>query len=173
MDDLNKEVDTSWDSPKLIKKTLDEMPFISISKKETPELTKKLCGNLQTLCGSFCEIRNNNPFLSHGTSITQENLDKNYAKLVVKSTEAIGGFLLSIHDKTLSGEKIKIAYEKNEDFNESFDESFDEKIKVGKEYEFFPSEILFNCDFEAYKQELSEYKLSKENLNKKEINSQN
>lgn len=47
-------------------------------------------------------------------------------------------------------------YEDKTEFNEWFDEKFDENVKVGS-LEYTPSEVLFNTDFESYKNEYNLY----------------
>lgn len=58
-------------------------------------------------------------------------------------------------------DKNEISYIDNKDFNNWYDEGKD-NVKIG-EYEFLPSESLYNNDFQAYKQELEIYKEEKKN----------
>ncbi len=53
-------------------------------------------------------------------------------------------------------------YEDKIEFNEWFDAKFEENIKVGN-LEYIPSEVLFNTDFESYKNELNLYSKEVEN----------
>lgn len=58
--------------------------------------------------------------------------------------------------RDLESDKNKIKYEDNESFNDYYDQNNEEIILSG--IHFKPSEVLYNNDYEAYKEELSDSK---------------
>jgi hypothetical protein len=84
---------------------------------------------------------------------------------LIFSTETVCSFLIEAFetDNPLAEGEKEIKYVDNNEFNEFWDDEFgDFNMAV---YSFSASEILFNCDLNAYKTELSSYSNSDETNN--------
>ena len=81
---------------------------------------------------------------------------------LIFSTETVCSFLIEAFetDNPLAESEKEIKYIDNNEFNEFWDDEFgDFNMAV---YSFSASEILFNCDLNAYKTELSSHSNSNE-----------
>jgi hypothetical protein len=154
--DLGHELTDTRNFPEMVRETLLKIPFIIKLNGRDAEATEKVCKNVLTLCQGLSEFRNNHGFSSHGQDIEEEQADITLAKLIYKSTDVIGGFLLEIHTNFTSLENLKrLYYEDYPDFNEWYDELYGQ-AEIGQ-YNYPSSEALYKTDIEAYKQELIGY----------------
>jgi len=117
--------------------------------------------NIGQQIGNF---RNEIGSTSHGKTIEElksrnQNLDNFTTDFLIHSAELVCCFLIEAFEKVnpLPQEKLLLNYEENEDFNEYWDDLFENYI-MSRDYVFAASEILFNCDFEAYRAELNSFR---------------
>jgi hypothetical protein len=81
-----------------------------------------------------------------------------HALLAAQAADAIVGFLHQVHNQeraTLPG--ARLVFEDSEAFNNYVDDA-NQVVQIF-DLEYRPSEVLFNVDFEAYRELLSSYEL--------------
>jgi len=156
--DLGINLEQRWDLPKVVKMTVEGMPFIKTLNETDAEKTKRICGNLITLSKTIGELRNEYGEISHGQDIySVKKSDEAIAKLSFNVADILCSFLLELHSNFSEIKDMqRFPYEMHEEFNLWFDELQETTIKIGN-LEFRPSKVLYNEDFEAYKEELLNY----------------
>jgi len=161
--DLGKDFDKGWNTPKLVKETLNNLPFLNTLKTKDIDASKKIIGAIITLSHGICEFRNNYSFATHGLDIHEEYSERLYAQLVFDAVKTVGNFILEIHTNlTPISYKERIHYEDYMDFNNWYDEINGDVI-LGT-LKFSASRTLFNNDIEAYKEALNEFRELNEKL---------
>lgn len=159
--DLGFEYNNNWNSQKLLRETLNKLPFLKSLQTKDSESVKKIINGITTLSQGICELRNNNSFITHGKDIREETCEQICAKLVFDAVKTTGNFILEIHTNLTSLlDKRRILYEDYQDFNDWYDKVNGE-VTVGK-LKFSASQTLFNNDVEAYKEALNEFREIKE-----------
>jgi hypothetical protein len=161
--DLGIKFDNSHDLPKIVKITVDGLPFTKSLNQQDAEKTKTMCGNIITLSKTIGEFRNIYGTLSHGRDIeNEEHVEEIISRLIYGSTDIVCSYLIELHTNFSKLKDFKrLDYEDYEDFNSYFDELQETEIIIGA-LTFKPSKVLFNEDFEAWKEELLEFLASKE-----------
>ena len=156
--DLGINLEQKWDLPKIVKSTVEGLPFIKTLNDTDAEKTKRLCGNLVTLSKTIGEIRNEYGQISHGQDLeSSKKADEAISTLSFNVTDILCSFLLDLHANFSDIKDMKrFPYEMHEEFNSWFDELQETMIQIGN-LEFRPSKVLYNEDFEAYKEELLNY----------------
>lgn len=154
--DLGRECDSGWDSPKLIKETLNNLPFLKTILSRDARSAQKIMTSLTTLNQGICELRNNNPYVTHGKDMGADFCDSILAHLVFDSVKTVGMFLLELHSKfTRINEMTRVRYEDHKEFNSWYDEIYGD-VAVGT-FTFSASLTLYNNDIEAYKEAIQDY----------------
>ena len=155
--DLGITLDSEWELPRVVKVTVEGLPFVKSLNERDAERTKTLCGNLVTLSKTIGELRNEYGFISHGQDlVSAKKADEAISKLAYNVADIICAFLLEFHINFSSIVNLKrLNYQDYEDFNEWLDDA-NEKVRLsGSEYLY--SETLFRVDEESYKSALLEY----------------
>lgn len=129
-----------------------------------------ISGSLANIGQNIGNLRNTISPTSHGKTmdeIRERNsaIDELTRDFLIESTIIVAVFLIkSFEDRkhlipgaTLKAEE-ELIYEELEDFNSFWDDAYGE-FKMS-DYSYFASEILFNMDYQAYKTEFKEYKVS-------------
>jgi hypothetical protein len=156
--DLGIEIDSAWNLPKIVKITVEGLPFTKSLNQQDAEKTKTMCGNIITLSKTIGEFRNIYGALSHGKDIeSEEKVEEIISKLIYSSTDIVCSYLIELHTNFSALKDLKrLNYGDYEEFNLYFDESQEKPISIGT-LSFRPSKVLYNEDFEAWKEELLEY----------------
>ena len=115
-------------------------------------------GNLRNDIGMTAHGKTMGELETRNQAISQLSLD-----FLLHSTEIVACFLIELFEtefpKKVEMQEVELKYEDEPDFNEVWDETFGD-FGMG-DYSFTASEILFNCDQQAYEEEL---KIFKENM---------
>lgn len=158
--DLGTDFDKGWDTPKLVKETLNNLPFLKTLQMKDFNSAKKIINSIITLSYGICEFRNSHSFITHGQDIQEEYCEKLYGQLVFDAVKTVSNFILEIHTNLTSiSDKVRIRYEDHDDFNNYYDELYGEVV-LGN-YIFPASQILYT-DREAYKEALNEFRSMEE-----------
>ena len=123
--------------------------------------SSRLLSGLISVAQSIGELRNVYGQTVHGADM--ESLQKEYSEtellekeIAIESTETIALLLIKTFDTSLNyTPNLPIIYHDNSDFNESLDEIWG-SFTVSK-FNYKASEILYNCDIDAYKEELKQF----------------
>lgn len=101
------------------------------------------------------EIRNNAGFVSHGMDVLNPRLTETVSIFASKVTDNIGGFILRCyHNNRNNSLETRIHYEDCTPFNNEFDE--ENPLSIGL-ISLSASRVLFQEDYEAYKETYFEY----------------
>jgi len=101
------------------------------------------------------EIRNNVGFVSHGMDVLNPKLTETVSIFASKITDNIGGFILRCyHNNRNQTLETRIHYEDCSPFNDEFDE--ENPLSIGV-ISLSASRVLFQEDYEAYKETYFEY----------------
>ena len=153
--------DKDDDLPKVFKTVTHIVPFLPVTQTNDASTRKRL---LQTLNGlhtalqGVCELRNACGFASHGSDGPRPMMDGVQALLAAQSADAIIGFLFRVHQQDLSRpQAVLLEYEDNSEFNEWLDEQCEE-VRILSLPPYRPSDVLFNVDWEAYRDLLNDYR---------------
>lgn len=156
--DRGKEVDDKLDAPQLFRETIRYLQIIPDEhpRPEARESVQKTLGALQGIVAGLCELRNKEGFASHGKDAYTKFLESMQAQLAARSADAIVNFLFKAHRSYRAGSApVRLHYEDHAAFNDFLD---DVNIPVIiSDYEFLPSETLFEMDEEAYKDLLTQF----------------
>jgi len=156
--DLGIEIDSTWNLPKIVKVTVENLPFTKSLNQQEAEKTKTICGNIITLSKTIGEFRNIYGALSHGRDVeSEEQVEEIISKLIYSSTDIVCSYLIELHTNFSELKDFKrLNYEDYEDFNLYFDELQESPVSIGS-LVFRPSRVVFDGDFDAYKESLLEY----------------
>jgi hypothetical protein len=150
----------SWDLPKLLKETLNQLRLVPESLREeegVSESLRKVAGGLQTVIQGISELRNTYGFASHGKSFSFQQLEAHQALLVARAADTIVNFIFRVDlEYPASTEAPRPAYEDNPDFNQYVDDN-NEPVRIF-ELEFEPSKVLFEMDPQAYEDYLENFR---------------
>ena len=160
--DLGEDFDKNWSTPRLVKETLNNLPFLRTLQTKDVDSSKKIINSITTLSQGVCELRNNYPFITHGQDIREEYCEKLYGQLVFDAVKTVSNFILEIHTNLTSiSEKSRIHYKDYTDFNDWYDDINGDVI-LGN-LRFSASQTLYNNDKEAYKEALNEFRSMEKN----------
>lgn len=138
----------------LLKKTFDNLPVFVALKTNDVEIAKNIINALGLVGTKIGEFRNRHGFFSHGQDVHTAKFDAYFTDLVIASADLLSSFLISAYHQDHSDNRRPF-YEDYGSFNSWFDENT-EWIEV-RGISFSPSKILFDNDFEAYKEAFNEY----------------
>ncbi len=158
--------------PTLFKNATQSLPFLPVGANTiAPDgtniresLQKTMSGLNQTLLG-VCELRNSLGLVSHGKGGPVPEMASVQAMLVAQAADAIVGFLHRVHTQDgLTKVGARLVYEANREFNAAVDErNSPVLIWFGSGTEAYSldydaSQLLFDSDIEAYRNELENFK---------------
>jgi len=149
------------DFPKIVKQTLEKLPFYSFLSDKDQERTKSIIWSIWNIIKNIWEFRNNYWFYSHWQDLQEEKISIEIAQLISWITDVFVSFFISLHSTDLLN-KSRWYYEDYKDFNDWFD-------AVEPELEVWwiilsPSKVLFNEDIEAYKEKVFNFYNSENEL---------
>lgn len=135
--------------------------------KIAKEYQHLIAGSRQIIEG-FRKIRNKEDSQAHGKSAYQleeakDSIDKIEINFIINCCENLVVFLIDYYEVAFpykAKKQINPLYEDFSDFNKWLDEKY-EVVKVGNEYEYLASEVLFYTDDQAYHNEMLIYEESK------------
>lgn len=139
---------------KLIRSTLLTLRILN------PNQISKFSSGMITVIQNLGELRNLHGDTSHGKKLAEMGLNKfEYisAQFLISAVECIACFLIEYyeHEFPKKSQQNEPQYSDHQIFNDYFDDAF-ETVIFG-DYEFLPSEILFNLDLTAYLAEKQKY----------------
>jgi hypothetical protein len=149
------------DLPKLFKAVTTNLPLLPIAASSEADARKSLVqtlNGLHTALQGVCELRNACGFASHGSSGPRPVMESVQALLAAQAADAIVGFLHRVHSQereTLP--EARPTFADSEAFNNYVDDA-NQVVQIF-DLEYRASEVLFNVDFEAYRELLSSFKL--------------
>lgn len=122
-----------------------------IFRTDLTELGRRIASVSQKLG----EIRNNVGFVSHGMDVLNPKLTETVSVFASKITDNIGGFILRCYyNNKTTNQDTRIHYEDCQPFNAQFDE--ENPISIGV-IALSASKVLYQEDYEAYKETYFEY----------------
>lgn len=142
----------------LMTETINVLAFTNYSDQ-----LKQFGRGFVNIIKNLAEIRNDIALISHGPSIDElhrPKIDQISTLFLLNSIETIACFLIEYYEsefpKQLEKEEIRASeYNDFEEFNLYFDEAYGSVFVA--EYQYPPSEVLFNLDPTAYKTEYQKY----------------
>ncbi|HXO26471.1 MAG TPA: abortive infection family protein [Thermoanaerobaculia bacterium] len=143
--------------PRLFRAVTMNLSLLPVSLSRDAEARKSLAQTLSGLHTSLvgvCELRNAFGFASHGSGEPRPAMESVQALLAAQAADAIVGFLYRIHRQERAPvQASQLVFDDNEAFNGYVDEA-NAVVRIF-ELEYRPSEVLFNCDQQAYRDLLS------------------
>jgi len=143
--------------PRLFRAVTMNLSVLPIALSGDAEARRSLAqtlGGLHTSLLGVCELRNSFGFASHGSGEPRPVMESVQALLAAQAADAIIGFLYRIHRQERAPVKAsKLVFDDNEPFNAYVDEA-NAVVRIF-DLEYRASEVLFNCDQEAYRDLLS------------------
>jgi hypothetical protein len=148
-----------WDLPRLLKETTGKLRLVPDAFETRGDVTgsiKKTLGGLQTIVQGICELRNRQGFASHGRDAFAVQLESVQAALVARAADAVVNFLFRAHNDypALPG-NASLQFSDNRAFNEYVDEA-NPPVQIF-DLSYRPSDVLFNVDLSAYRDQLANY----------------
>lgn len=145
---------------KVFKSATQSLPFLPSAMASNTSARKSLgqtLGGLNTALQGVCELRNAYGFASHGSDGPRQTMEEVHAILAAQTADAIVGFLYRVHCADLARPMTpRLEFDDNPEFNEWIDEGND-LVRILDLPPYRPSEVLFNVDQQAYRDQLSQY----------------
>jgi Abortive infection C-terminus len=143
--------------PRLFKIVTLNLPLLPVALSRDAEARRSLVQTLSGLHTSLqgvCELRNAFGFASHGSERPRPAMESIQALLAAQAADAIIGFLYRIYRQERTAVPVsQLVFDDNEAFNSYVDEA-NAAVRIF-DLEYRPSEVLFNCDEQAYRDLLS------------------
>ena len=143
--------------PRLFRAVTLNLSLLPATLSRDAEARRSLAQTLNGLHTSLvgvCELRNAFGFASHGSEGPRFAMESVQALLAAQAADAIVGFLYRIHRQERAPvQASQLVFDDNETFNGYVDEA-NTVVRIF-DLEYRPSEVLFNCDQEAYRDLLS------------------
>jgi Abortive infection C-terminus len=142
--------------PRLFRAVTMNLSLLPVTLSRDAEARRSLAQTLSGLHTSLvgvCELRNAFGFASHGSGEPRPAMESVQALLAAQTADAIVGFLYRIHRQERAPQSSRLVFDDNEAFNGYVDEA-NAVVRIF-ELEYRPSEVLFNCDQQAYRDLLS------------------
>jgi Abortive infection C-terminus len=134
--------------------TLPLLPVALSSDADARRSLTQTLNGLHTALQGVCELRNAFGFASHGAGAPRPAMESFQALLAAQTADAIVGFLYRIHcQERTPMQPSQLVFADHEAFNAYVDEA--NAIVRIFELEYRPSEVLFSCDQQAYRDLLS------------------
>jgi len=157
--DRGHEYKASADLPQLIRSTMDLVCIIPDEVEDSSEAKKSLqktINGIMTSIQGICELRRLFGEASHGRDAYFTQLETDHALMVARSADVIVSYLFRMHKAfPLSYTNARLFYGVYSDFNDWIDEQND-AVRIF-DFEYKPSEVLFNIDRVAYQDLLSRF----------------
>ena len=158
--DLGQVVDLGWETPRLVKETINQLRLISHhynASDEAERSLRKLTSGLSNIAQGLCELRNHHGMAAHGHDALSERLGDRQALLAAQAVDVAASYIYRCHREATQKQPGKrVYYEDHGDFNKAYDKDH-EAVTVG-EINFNASLVLFKLDPEAYRDALIEYR---------------
>jgi hypothetical protein len=158
-------VDSVWEAPKLVSETLR---YLNLGPRDDGGVDAKLRNGAESLVrglnqivNGVMEIRNAHGSAAHGADAYSPILDRRYAEILARATDAVVGLLFKIHLSSARRDPLeRFRYGEHPDFDEIIDSDFGpfEVLTV----QLTASEALFRTDFQAYRAALVQFRQEKE-----------
>jgi hypothetical protein len=143
--------------PRLFRAVTLNLSLLPVTLSRDAEARRSLAqtlNGLQTSLIGVCELRNAFGFASHGSGGPRPAMESVQALLAAQAADAIVGFLYRIHRQERAlVQASQLAFNDNDAFNGYVDEA-NTVVRIF-DLEYRPSEVLFNCDQQAYRDLLS------------------
>ena len=143
--------------PRLFRAVTMNLSLLPVTLSRDAEARRSLAQTLNGLHTSLvgvCELRNAFGFASHGSGEPRPAMESVQALLAAQAADAIVGFLYRTHRQERTPiEAAQLVFNDNEAFNGYVDEA-NSVVRIF-DLEYRPSEVLFNCDQQAYRDLLS------------------
>jgi hypothetical protein len=143
--------------PRLFRAVTLNLPLLPVMLSREAEARRSLVqtlNGLQTSLIGVCELRNAFGFASHGSEGPRPVMESVQALLAAQAADAIVGFLYRMHRQERTPvQTSQLVFGDNEAFNGYVYEA-NAVVRVF-DLEYRPSEVLFNCDQQAYRDLLS------------------
>ncbi len=143
--------------PRLFRAVTMNLSVLPVTLSSDADARRSLAQTLTGLHTSLvgvCELRNAFGFASHGSAGPRPVMESVQALLAAQAADAIVGFLYRIHrQERATAEAPQLVFDDNDAFNSYVDEA-NAAVRIF-DLEYRPSEVLFNCDQEAYRDLLS------------------
>jgi hypothetical protein len=126
------------------------LPVTLSSDAEARKSLAQTLTGLHTALQGVCELRNAFGFASHGSGGPRPIMESVQALLAAQAADAIVGFLYRIHRQERTPvQPSQLVFDDHQAFNAYLDEA-NAVVRIF-ELEYRPSEVLFSCDLEAYR----------------------
>jgi hypothetical protein len=130
----------------------------------------RISSALATIAQCLGELRNEIGTTSHGRTMQELEkqkglIDDMTKEFLLGATELVSCLLINLSEKE-SVNPVKesmVSYEESEEFNQFWDEAFGDFV-MG-EYSYTASEVLYNMDYGAYKEELEAFNIEQKEEN--------
>ena len=123
---------------------------------QTKDALKNVINGIVTSIQGVCELRRLYGEASHGRDAYFSQLGIDHAMMVARSADVISSYLFRMHRSLpISQVNERLSYGAYSDFNEWVDDQND-TIRIF-DLEYKPSEVLFNIDHDAYRDNLIDY----------------
>jgi len=151
------------DLPRLFKTAVQHLPLLPPESSADPAARRSLqqtINGLSTALQGVCELRNSHGFASHGAGQARQSMAGAQALLAAQTADAIVGFLYRVHTQDRAPMERRLEFDGQDAFNAYLDDS-NEPVRI-LDLEFRPSEVLFNVDYEAYRNALASWEPEEE-----------
>lgn len=135
------------DVPALFQKVRDNLPILPPEESQESAVRQSIAqtlGGLNTVIQGIAQLRNQLGFASHGSDSPRPAMDTVHAILAAQSADVIVGFLYHMHTQRRDSPDPS----RNDEFDRHIDD-IHEMVQVF-EIAFWPSDILFQMDPQAY-----------------------
>ena len=147
LDDLEAEYDERGRVNDLLNQTIKHLNLEPREGQATNRASARMIRGIRGVIQGASELRNLAGFASHGSAQPKPEVDLGQTLLVVGSVDAIAGFLWRAHASDSAVESV-LMFDDNKDFNDHVDSEAG-PVQIF-DYEFNPSEVLFEMDQGAY-----------------------
>lgn len=148
--------------------------FSAVGYKSSEAVTQ-ISSSLATIAQKIGELRNEVGIIGHGKTLEEiekrnSQFDDISKEFFISSVEIISCFLIRSFEteNPRIHTKEQINYSEQEDFNEYWDELYGE-FKMGDNYSYLASEILYYVDYNAYLYELRNFNNERDSNNDEEL----
>lgn len=152
----------AWDGQKLLKETMNRLRLLPDGIEDDgtgTEGLKNMLRGFTTVMQGISTVRNAHGFASHGKDARTRQLEALQAVLVARSADAVVSFLFGAHRNYVDAEPEQSQLETTYGDHPQFDEYVDDANQVVRifDFQYRPSEVLFNVDLDAYRDLLTGY----------------
>lgn len=139
----------------LLNQTIEHLNLESQDGQATNQAAARMIRGIRGVVQGVSELRNQAGTASHGSAQPKPELDLGQTLLVVGTVDAIAGLLWRVHTANSTVESA-LRFGDNEDFNDHID-SESGPVHIF-DYEFMPSQVLYEMDQGAYVEHLAMFR---------------